>query len=95
MKVYSAVIERDPQPGLLVGFVPGFPGAHSEYRSALQKRICSTKLTAAKLRSGIAASQIVAIVKSTPQLSSAIRRPACLSALCRAALELTRSRDAR
>ena len=30
MKVYSAVIERCPQTGLLVGFVPGFPGAHSQ-----------------------------------------------------------------
>jgi predicted RNase H-like HicB family nuclease len=29
MKVYSAVIERCPQTGLFVGFVPGFPGAHS------------------------------------------------------------------
>ncbi len=30
MKVYSAVIERDPQTGLFVGFVPGFPGAHAQ-----------------------------------------------------------------
>ena len=30
MKVYSAVIERCPQTGLVVGFVPGFPGAHSQ-----------------------------------------------------------------
>ncbi len=30
MKVFSAVIERCPQTGLFVGFVPGFPGAHSQ-----------------------------------------------------------------
>ena len=30
MKVYSAVIERCPQTGFFVGFVPGFPGAHSQ-----------------------------------------------------------------
>lgn len=30
MKVYSALIERDPQTGLFVGFVPGFSGAHSQ-----------------------------------------------------------------
>ncbi|MFN7571373.1 MAG: type II toxin-antitoxin system HicB family antitoxin [Betaproteobacteria bacterium] len=30
MKTYSAVIERCPQTGLYVGFVPGFPGAHSQ-----------------------------------------------------------------
>ena len=30
MKTYSAVIERDPDTKLFVGFVPGFPGAHSQ-----------------------------------------------------------------
>jgi predicted RNase H-like HicB family nuclease len=30
VKIYSAVIERDPDTGLFVGFVPGFPGAHSQ-----------------------------------------------------------------
>ncbi len=30
MKVFSAVIERCTQTGLFVGFVPGFPGAHSQ-----------------------------------------------------------------
>ena len=30
MKIFSAVIERCPQTGLFVGFVPGFPGAHSQ-----------------------------------------------------------------
>jgi len=30
MRIYSAVIERDPQTGLFAGFVPGFPCAHSQ-----------------------------------------------------------------
>jgi predicted RNase H-like HicB family nuclease len=30
VKVYTAVIERDPETGLFVGFVPGFRGAHSQ-----------------------------------------------------------------
>jgi predicted RNase H-like HicB family nuclease len=30
VKTYSAVIERDSQTGLFVGFVPGFAGAHSQ-----------------------------------------------------------------
>ena len=30
MHVFSAVIERCPQTGVYVGFVPGFPGAHSQ-----------------------------------------------------------------
>jgi len=27
---YTAVVERDTDTGLLVGYVPGFPGAHSQ-----------------------------------------------------------------
>jgi len=33
MKNYTAVVERDPGTGLLVGCVPGFPGAHSQAAS--------------------------------------------------------------
>ena len=29
MKNYTAVVERDADTGLYVGWVPGFPGAHS------------------------------------------------------------------
>ena len=30
MRTYTAVIERCPDTGLYVGYVPGFPGAHSQ-----------------------------------------------------------------
>lgn len=30
MRVFSAVIEKCPDTGLYVGYVPGFPGAHSQ-----------------------------------------------------------------
>ena len=30
MKTFTAVVERDPATGLLVGYVPVFPGAHSQ-----------------------------------------------------------------
>lgn len=30
MKTFTAVIEKCPDTGLYVGFVPGFPGAHSQ-----------------------------------------------------------------
>ncbi len=30
MKIYTAVIEHCPDTGLYVGYVPGFPGAHSQ-----------------------------------------------------------------
>jgi predicted RNase H-like HicB family nuclease len=30
MQSFTAVIERDSDTGLLVGYIPGFPGAHSQ-----------------------------------------------------------------
>ena len=30
MKTYTAIVERSSETGLYVGFVPGFPGAHSQ-----------------------------------------------------------------
>jgi predicted RNase H-like HicB family nuclease len=30
MKTFTALIERDAETGLYAGFVPGFPGAHSQ-----------------------------------------------------------------
>lgn len=30
MQSFTAIIEKDPDTGLLVGYVPGFPGAHSQ-----------------------------------------------------------------
>jgi predicted RNase H-like HicB family nuclease len=33
MRTFTAVVERDPETGLLVGYVPGFPGAHSQAES--------------------------------------------------------------
>jgi predicted RNase H-like HicB family nuclease len=33
VKSFTAVVERDPATGLFVGYVPGFPGAHSQGES--------------------------------------------------------------
>ncbi|KAA0230529.1 type II toxin-antitoxin system HicB family antitoxin [candidate division KSB1 bacterium] len=33
MKTYSAVVERCPDTGLYVGYIPGFPGAYSQAES--------------------------------------------------------------
>jgi predicted RNase H-like HicB family nuclease len=30
LKSYTAIIERDAETALYVGYVPGFPGAHSQ-----------------------------------------------------------------
>jgi len=41
MKIYTAVVEKCPDTGLFVGYVPGFPGAHSQGESLteLQKNL--------------------------------------------------------
>lgn len=39
MKVYSAVIERDAQTGLYVGFVPGVPGSQGATLDELQANL--------------------------------------------------------
>ncbi len=33
MRVFTAIIERCPETALYVGYVPGFPGAHSQGES--------------------------------------------------------------
>jgi len=30
MKAYTAIIEKCPDTGFYVGYIPGFPGAHSQ-----------------------------------------------------------------
>lgn len=30
MRVFNFVVERDPATGLYVGYIPGWPGAHSQ-----------------------------------------------------------------
>jgi len=30
MRTYTAVVEKDSETGLFVGYIPGFPGAHSQ-----------------------------------------------------------------
>lgn len=41
MKTFTAVVEKDSDTGLFVGYVPGFPGAHSqgETLDELQKNL--------------------------------------------------------
>ena len=33
MKTYTAVVEKCPETGLFVGYVPGFAGAHTQART--------------------------------------------------------------
>lgn len=41
MKTYTAVVEKCPDIGLYIGYVPGFPGAHTqaEILDELQKKL--------------------------------------------------------
>jgi predicted RNase H-like HicB family nuclease len=41
MRTFTAVVERDPGTGVFVGYVPAFPGAHSQgaTKSELRKNL--------------------------------------------------------
>lgn len=41
MRIFSAVVEKCPDTGLYVGYVPGFPGAHTQAETLdeLQKNL--------------------------------------------------------
>ena len=38
MRTFTAVVERDPQTRLFVGYVPGFSGAHSQGKTLEELR---------------------------------------------------------
>lgn len=52
MRVYPAVIERCPTTGLYVGFVPGFPGAHSQGETLDEIRVNLGEVIAMLLEDG-------------------------------------------
>ncbi len=39
MRTFTAVVERDPDTGTYVGYIPGFPGAHSQGDSVDELKI--------------------------------------------------------
>ena len=39
MRTFTYVVERDPETSLLVGYVPGFPGAHSQAETLDELRL--------------------------------------------------------
>ncbi len=42
MRTFHVIVERDPDTGLFVGSVPGWPGAHSQgtILDGLEKNLC-------------------------------------------------------
>ena len=39
LRKFTAVIEKDPDTGYYVGYIPGFPGAHSQAKSLDELRL--------------------------------------------------------
>ncbi len=52
MRTFTAVIERCPDTGLLVGYVPGFPGAHSQAETLDELRQNLTEVIGMLLEDG-------------------------------------------
>ena len=52
MRTFTAVIERDPATGLFVGYVPGWPGAHSQGASVDELRENLEEVVAMLLEDG-------------------------------------------
>ncbi len=52
MRDYTAVIERCSDTGLFVGYVPGFPGAHSQGETLDELRQNLTEVIGMLLESG-------------------------------------------
>ncbi len=52
MRTFTAVIEKDPETELYVGYVPGFPGAHSQGASISELRENLAEVIAMLLEDG-------------------------------------------
>lgn len=52
MKTFTAVVERDVETGLYVGYVPGFAGAHSQGETQEELRTNLSEVVAMLLEDG-------------------------------------------
>jgi predicted RNase H-like HicB family nuclease len=52
MRTFNAVVERDTDTGFYVGYVPGFPGAHSQGESLDELRANLAEVIAMLLEDG-------------------------------------------
>lgn len=52
MRSYTAVVERDTETGLFVGYVPGFRGAHSQGESMEELQANLAEVVAMLLEDG-------------------------------------------
>jgi predicted RNase H-like HicB family nuclease len=52
MHSFTAVVEKCPETGLFVGFVPGFPGAHTQGESLDELQVNLRELVSMLLEDG-------------------------------------------
>ncbi|MFL5897820.1 MAG: type II toxin-antitoxin system HicB family antitoxin [Solirubrobacterales bacterium] len=52
MRSYTAVVERDPETGLYVGYIPGWAGAHSQGASLDELQVNLREVVAMLLEDG-------------------------------------------
>jgi len=52
MRMFTAVVERSPETGLFVGFIPGFPGAHAQAESLDELNLNLREVVAMLLEDG-------------------------------------------
>jgi predicted RNase H-like HicB family nuclease len=52
MTTFTAVVQRDPDTQLYVGYVPGFPGAHSQAESLDELQVNLREVIALLLEDG-------------------------------------------
>ena len=57
MRTFTAVVERDRETGLLVGSVPGFPGAHTQAETLDELRDNLREVIAMLLEDGTPAAE--------------------------------------
>lgn len=69
MRSYTAVIERDVETGLLVGHIPGWPGAHSQGETVDELRQNLEEVIAMLLEDGEPAIE-GEFVGTSPEISS-------------------------
>jgi len=52
MRTFTAIVEKCPDTGLYVGYIPGFPGAHSQAESLDELQANLREVTAMLLDDG-------------------------------------------
>ena len=63
MKIYTAVIEKCSDTGLYVGYVPGFPGAHTQAESLDELKDNLKEVIEMLLEDGLTVEEFIASMK--------------------------------